>query len=187
MKKIAFFVVIVSVLVFGFNLKLANATNVGVSASTSTTVVWPDYHMQPWNLAKQVLMIKSISHTLNGNDYVVGPGKYDVIIGTASVYFDSVNLEQVKTGIMEMDILGNGPVFRLMSVFGRDGGMVIDSQVRVDGKWTSMPLGSSWFITVIDEDSVISKNTMAGIILTVKNADGEVFMNLKLDNKNKKR
>ncbi len=177
MKKYIFAAVICAVSFFGLNIESAAAT-----VSTNTAVEWPDYHSKSWKLIEQVPLTATVSHTIKNNDYVLGPGKYQVRIGTVTMYVDATESMQIDEG----SVFGNGPVFRVMFMAGIP--FPIDVQFNVNGKWTSIPKRSRLApIAVIDEEALITKNTLVGVIMTIINEDGAVVLKLKLmNNKNKR-
>ena len=181
MKKNLFLIVILTVAFFSLNISAAAAT---IVTSTSTAVAWPDYHVKPWVLNKQIPMAATVSHKLKNNDLVLGEGKYDVRIGTISYYFDATDPDKATMAVMEGDVLGNGPSVRRM--FLVDVG-AIDFQINVNGKWKSVPPGCSVKFSVIDEDLVISKNIMTGVVVTVADDEGKVVMQVVFKNKDKKK
>ncbi len=181
MKNISFSAVLLGVLVFGLNTQAAHA---GASASTSTAVQWPEYHAKPWTLDKRTGdMTTLLAYAPKNNDFIVGTGKYEVRIGTVSWYFDAADEEHATTMIVEGNILGNGPTVRRMFV-SRVG--AVDFQIKVNGEWKSVPPNSSVQFIVVNEDQVITKNTMTGVIVRVTDENGEVVMESRFENKNKK-
>lgn len=162
----------------------AGSANAGQSASTSTVVAWPDYHAKPWVPAMWEKGEKTVDHPAKGNDYIT---KYAVLIGGTSVYADSENPETAKTVVAEVDILNNGPVIRQMSVIVSGMLVPVDFQIKLKDKWTSAPKGSRVSYVILDEDAVLTKNTLKGVTVTIKDPDGKVFAVLNLENKKKKK
>lgn len=154
------------------------------AASTSTAVLWPNYQVKPWVLNKQVPMGTLVLYAPKNNDYTLSPGKFEVRIGTVSWYFDNEDLDKADLAVAEVSILGNGPVLRrLMTREIPD----VDTQVMVKGKWVSVPPQSNLIFRVADEESVITKNQMSGVTLTVLSPGGKVLLEVKLENKEKKK
>lgn len=156
----------------------------GVVSSTSAVVVWPDYKAKPWVLTEKGPMGVLLLYSPKNNDFVLEPGKFSVRIGTVSWYFDAADLTVANLAVVEVNVLGNGPTFRRLMTREDDD---IETQVMVKGKWTSLPRRSNLVFKVNDEESVITKNQMSGVVLTVISADGKVLLQLKLDNKNLKK
>lgn len=181
MKKSLLLAAMITVISAGLNVRTAAAA---VAASTSTVVVWPDYKVKPWVLNKEVPMGTLVLYSPKNNDFVLEPGKFSVRIGTVSWHFDSADLNDANLAVAEVSILGNGPTLRRLMTREDDD---IDTQVMVKGKWVSLPRRSNLMFKVNDEESVITKNQMSGVTLTVISAEGKVLLQLKLDNKNLKK
>lgn len=181
MKKGLLLAAMLAVISAGLNVRPAGAA---VAASTSTAVAWPDYKAKPWVLNKEVPMVALALYSPKNNDFVLEPGKFNVRIGTVSWYFDSADPTAADLAVAEVNVLGNGPVVRRMLSREIDD---VDTQVMMKGKWVSLPPRSNLLFKVTDEESVITKNQMSGVVLTVISADGKVLLELKLDNKNKKK
>ena len=177
LKKNLFFVSMLFAVCVGLNMSSANAA---AGASTNTAVGWPDYHAKPWVLGQQRPMTVTVPHGPKGNEYVVA---YQASIGFESWYFDNADPDQAKTAVIEGNILGNGPVVR--KLFVADVG-AIDFQINMNGIWKSVPPARVSFV-LVDEDSAITKNTMAGAIVRVTDEDGKVLLEVRFYNKNKKK
>lgn len=160
------------------------AAAASVVSSTNAAVVWPNYKAKPWGLDREAPMVAMLLYMPKGNSYVLQPGIFSVRIGTASWYFDNGDMNSANAAVVEVNVLGNGPVLRRMMTREIEN---VDTQVMLKGKWVSLPPRSQLQFEVNDEDSVILKNQMSGVTLTVLSEDGKVLLQLKLDNKEKKK
>lgn len=182
MKQIALAVLMVS---FAGNFCNSEDGLKPASVPVVESAKWPNYNSSPWVFAgEEPLMVLMPVQLPVKNDYIVGPGKYDVRIGVSAAYYDSQ--VQPMNAVYEADVLGGGAVIRILD--SRAEG-VRARQIMVSGKWQD--LDPEWRLTieVLDAETVLSQGKLRGVI--IRALDGEVekikvFIENKSPSKSKK-
>ncbi len=145
-------------------------TGQAISPSPDAKVNWPDYKAKPWTVSKQEPLAVEVQIPVKDNKYVLGPGRYDVMVGTISVFMDSPDIQKSTMAVSEGDVLGKGVVFRVLQM--RNVG-VLSMQLKVDGKWQDVPRDSRLMLEVMDPENVISKSELKGVALRILEGETE--------------
>lgn len=122
-------------------------------------------------------LIFEVQIPVEGNDYVEGPGRYDVRIGTVTAYMDSEENPTMK--ITDGNILGMGVVIRFMEVRGAG---LVARQLKVGGVWRDIPANAAIRIDVPDAKKVVFNNELKKVILMIFDDNKEV-MRVVVENK----
>ena len=180
MKKSLLLAGMIALVCTGLNVRAADAS---VVASTSTVLAWPNYHAKPWTVNNKSELPALMLYAPKKNDHVIGDGQFRVRIGTVTQYFDSDSPATANMMVLEGDILGNEAVVRQLHVPSG----LLDFQFKVKGKWVSVPPGSSVLFKVVDANSVINKNLMTAVVVTVTDDEDKVVFEVRYNNKNLKK
>ena len=153
-----------------FNPALAADPN-PAPISIDAKVEWPDYRSKskPWTMVQQESLIAEVRVPVKNNKYVIGSGRYDVLVGTVMIFMDSPDIQKSATAVTEAHVLGKGPVLRMMQMRGVG---VLSVQLKVNGKWEYVPRGFHVLIEVLDPQRVVFNGELQGVVL--KMMDGEV-------------
>ncbi|MBU6142244.1 hypothetical protein KGO95_04000 [Patescibacteria group bacterium] len=166
---------------------LGNAATSAVSAvnpSTSTAVQWPDYHAKPWVVVRQADMLVGAEQPVAHSDFIVGPGRFLVRVGTKLLILDNPDPQKADMEVVEIDLLGNGPSLRML--IDRENRTVLDLQLKVNGSWWSVPNEDQVQLRLLDPNALFKNDQMAGVSATVVDPGGNTVKVVRYENKTKK-
>ncbi len=141
-----------------------------VTTPPGTKIEWPDYGSGKWPMFARNAWPVEIRIPVKNNKYIPGPARYDVMVGTISVFVDS--LKNPALAVTEGDVFGKGPVIRMMEMAGVG---MLARQVKVNGEWRDLPERASVLVDITEPGGVVFRSELKSLMIRVIDDEKEII------------